>query len=181
MFRSRDKEFMKGIQTSLLAVTKGQEKDDRKYALDYLRAHVRIDDLHHMALKKFPNKIIDFGSGSYNPKIVVVTKDPISEDAKNKLRAAWKRLNLTEDDVYYLHLRFVKTKRKQEERKEIVNKMLTMLSPALTVVFDNVELDIPKEKILMNANISILTDNPDKEARKRLTTELRQAKKNKVF
>lgn len=181
MYRSRDKEFMKGIQTNLLAVTKGQDKEDRKYALDYLRTHVRVDDLHHLALKKFPNKIIDFGSGSYNPKVVVLTKDPITEEHKNKLRAAWKRLDLTEDDIYYLHLRFVKTKRKQEERKNIVNKMLAMLSPALTVVFDNVELDIPNEQIEMNAGISILTDKEAKAERKRLTTELREAKKNKVF
>lgn len=181
MYRSTDKEFMKSIQSSLLAVTKGQEKEDRKYALDYLRTHVRIDDLHMMARKKFPNAIIEFGTGSYNPKIVVVTKDPISKECADKLRAAWKRMNLTEDDVYYLHLRFVKTKRKQEERKAIVEKMLAMLSPNLVIFFDKVELETDKQVIDMQESISILTDKTAKEPKQRLTTELRKAKKNKVF
>lgn len=181
MYRSKNREFMEGIKVSVLEVTKGQSKEDRKYAIDYLRTHVKMDDLHELAKKKFPGKIFEFGRGSYNPKIVVVTKDPISDEHREKLALAWRKLKITEQDVFYTHLRFVKTKKKQEDRQDLLNRLINILSPTLTVVFDNLTLDVKMEIYEVGDGINILTNPDDKEARKDLTNRLRAYKKDSLI
>lgn len=181
MYRSKDRDFMEGIKVSVLEATKGHDKEDRKYAINYLRTHVKIDDLYELAKKKFPGKIFEFGSGSYNPKVVVVTKDPISDDHKEKLALAWRKLKVPEQDVYYTHLRFVKTKKKQEDRQDLLNKLVNILSPTLTVVFDDLTLDVKMETYEVGDDIGILTNPDKKDARRELTNRLRDYKKDSVI
>jgi hypothetical protein len=182
MYRSKDKGFMEAMKVSVLKVTKGQDKEERKYALDYLRKHVKMDDLHELALKKFPNKRFAFGQGSYNPKLVVVTKDPIKPEHKQKLELAWKKLKLSDSDVYYAHLRFVKTSKHQATRQDIVEKLINILSPNVTIIFDNVTLDNLKgECYEVGASAGVLADANQKEQRKELTTKLRSFKKQSLI
>jgi hypothetical protein len=181
MYRSKDKDFMEHIKKEVLQVTKGLDKEDRKFAIDYLRTHVKIDDLYLYARKKFPGKTLEFGNGSFQPKVVVLTKDPISNEHREKLDIAWRKLNLMDDDIYYAHLRFVKTKKKQEIRKDIIEKLIDMLQPELTVIFDDVEVSVSGKCYEVKESISILTDSEQKDARKELTGRLRNFKKQSVI
>lgn len=181
MYRSKDKKLMNHIKTEVLHATKGLEKEDRKYAIDYLKTHIRVDDVYQMAIKKFPGKELDLGKGSYQPKVVILTLDPITQDEQAKLGMAWRRLGLTENDLFYAHLRFIKTKKKQAERKHVIEKLIQILKPGLLLVFDNVEIEYDGTVHELHENISILTDPAQKEKRKELTTQLRQLKKESLF
>lgn len=177
MYRSRDKEFMNELKVRVLDVTKGLPKEDRKYAIDYLRTHVRIDDLYALARRKFRNKTFEFGSGSYNPKIVVVTKDPISPDHVTKLSSAWRKLGIGDNELFYAHLRFVKTKKKQKARQDLFDKLINILSPVLVVAFDSVTVNTDAECYDVGESIRVLSDPKGKAARKELTSRLRNYKK----
>ena len=180
MYRSRDQALMEDLKKSVLDVTKGYDKSDRKYALDYLRTHIKVDDLHQYALKKFPNKTILFGTGSLVPKIVIVTKDPISDEHQAKLNNVWTKMKLTEDDVYYAHLRFVKTKKKQDIRMEIFEKLLHMLHPRVILSFDGVESpkfkEITEHVILIPHSIDIISKEDATDERKELTKRLKEVR-----
>lgn len=150
MQRAKDKVWMENVKTSVLRVTKHLEREDRKFALDYLRGHIKVDDLHQQAIKKFPSKVIYFGEGSLNPDIVVVTRDLITKEQRNKLETALKKMGASTSDLYYAYLRFVKTKKKQEDRQEILERLVNILSPKLVIAFDGVQLYqlSPKSKML---------------------------------
>jgi hypothetical protein len=175
-FRSSDKEYMDSLKTSVLHVTKGLEREDRKYALDYLRTHLKIDDLHQHALKHFPGKTIVFGEGTFQPKVVVVTNNPIKPDEKEKLEKAWTKLRVPLHDVYYAHLRFVATKKKQDRRLEIFNKLLSILSPNVILSFDGVEIETDKEWVEFPSKVSILTDEGSRDEKKKLTQVLKEVR-----
>lgn len=181
MYRSRDKDFMNSIKKQVLEATKGQEKEDRKFAVDYLKTHVLIDDLYQLAVKKFPGKEFEFGQGSYHPKVVVLTKDPISQEHMTKLTAAWRKLKLEDSDVFYTHVRFVKTKKKQDIRKDIIEKLISMLSPDLLVTFDDVDVSFKGKQYQVQSPITILTNVDEREKRRELTTQLRDYKKHSIF
>lgn len=176
MQRSKDKVWMENVKTSVLRVTKHLEREDRKFALDYLRGHIKVDDLHQQAIRQFPNKVIYFGEGSLNPSIVVVTKDPITKEQKSRLESALKKMRVPLTDIYYSHLRFVKTKKKQEERREIFERLIQILSPELIIAFDDVELSqlTPKSKLLATGMpVSVLVDPEAAENRKRFGRTLK--------
>lgn len=177
MYRSKDQALMDGLKESVLKVTKGEDNPDRKYALNYLRTHIKVDDLHQYAMKKFPGKVIEFGQGSLQPKIVIVTKDPIKDEDRVKLDNVWMKMKISEDDVYYAHLRFIKTKKKQAERLDIFEKLVHMLRPTIILAFDGVKSSkfdtISSHVSLLDYPIEIIS-NPDKpKERKELTAILK--------
>lgn len=182
MYRSKDKKLMEGIKNTVLHVTRGQEKEDRKYAIDYLRTHVRMDDQILYAKKKFPSKEIIFGEGSLQPKLVIATRDPITPEQKDRLENVWKKMNLTENDIYYIHLRFVKTKKKKEVREQIFYRLLKMLAPKILFTFDQfIEQDKVEESVKLFPSAypaTILSDEEAKEERKSLTPIFKEIQKN---
>lgn len=177
MYRSRQKEYMEDLKHSVLHVTKGLDKEDRKFALDYLRRHVKIDDLHRSALKEFPQKTIVFGSGSHVARIVILTKDPIKPQAKAQLDKAWDKMNIQPHDVYYAHLRFVATKKKQEKRQEILTKLLEIINPTVIISFDGLDVDTTKEWIDFPHSSSILTSSEHKDEKRLLTQKLKEVRR----
>lgn len=173
MYRSKDKDFMDDLKDTVLTVTKDQEKEDRKFSLDYLRIHVKVDDLRQQAVKKFPNRTIDFGEGMMAPDVVVVTKDPIQKAEKEKLNVALKKLGVPLETVFYAHLRFVKTKKKQDARKDIFEKLINILSPKLVLAFDKVQMSVKSDVCDTGASIEVLTDKDKKDARKQLALKMK--------
>lgn len=176
MYRSAEKEFMDGLKASVLTVTKGIEKEDRKYALDYLRTHVRLDDLHRYALRHFPEKLLVFGEGSYNPSVVIVTKNPISLKAKQLLEKAWERMGIPVEDVYYAHLRFVATKKKQAIRQEVLNRLLDALSPTVILTLDHIQVESKVDAIDFPYPITILTEPGSQDEKRLLTKKLKEVR-----
>lgn len=174
MYRAQNQAWMDEINESIVKVTKGYEKPDRKYAYAYLQNYIKLDDLHKVAIRKFPGKTIEFGFGSLRPIVAVVTKDPITKDQKEKLKLAWKKLDIPEDEVYYAHLRFVKTKQKQEERQKILDQIIGILKPKFLITFDGVEVDFDGDSYQTKDPISIVTDPEAKEERKQLMRALKK-------
>lgn len=175
VYRSKQKEYMENIKESVLFVTKGMKKEDRKFAIDYLRKHVKIDDLHQYAIKHFKNKPIVLGFGSFNASVVVLTKNPIEPEVKVKLDKAWEKLKIPSEKIYYTHLRFVSTKKKQDIRQEIVEKLLDIISPNVVLTFDNLELKVPKEQIVLPYSPSVLI-NGSKEDKMKITKILKNCR-----
>lgn len=174
MYRSKNKELMADLKSTVLQATKGFDRDDRAFALDYLRSHIKLDDLHKLAVKAFPNRPINFGVGSNAPRLVVVTKDPIGKEEKAKLDGALRRFGFAEIDVYYAHLRFVKTKKKQQDRQEILEKLVNILDPKLVIVFDKVAMNVKPEVYQTQQSVSVLTDTEKKDERKKFTRDLKK-------
>lgn len=172
-YRSTDKDFMDQLKKNVLSVTTHQDKEQRKYALDYLRTHVRIDDLHQLAIKEFPKKTIVFGEGPYNPLLVVVTTNPITADQKQPLEKAWSKLGVPPEEVYYAHLRFVSTKKKQDKRQDILNKLIHILSPKALFAFD-VSVDTALPLVSVPYSIQTLVDSDTVDARKEITQKLKE-------
>ncbi|WP_422661663.1 hypothetical protein ACK8P5_26435 (plasmid) [Paenibacillus sp. EC2-1] len=165
MYRSKDKEYMDGIKESALKVTRGQDRDDRKFAVDYMRTSIKIEDLHASAVQQFPGKIIDFGSGSLAPTVVVVTKDPIGRAEKERLIGVFKKMQI-ENEVFFTHLRFVKTKKKQDERLDIFQKLINILAPKTVLIFDKVKVEVKPDVLKTGEDVSVLTD-PDKRSERK--------------
>ena len=178
MQQSRKKEYMDQLKSNVLTVTRGLEKEDRKLALDYLRRHVRMDDLHRYALKYFPEKTIVLGSGSNVARLMIVTRDPIKAEAKKRLERAWEKMNIPPQDIYYAHLRFVATKKKQDKRQEILNKLVEIINPQVVLTFDNIEVEAKKELVNFPYPIHILTRPDTKEQRKLLTRQLKEVRRS---
>lgn len=180
MYRSKDKKFMDSIKKSVLSVTQGNDKDSRKYAIDFLKTYVRMDDLHLYAIKDFPKSAFSFGDGSYSPDMMIVTKDPIDEDTRSKLTRACSKAGIGEDSIYFAHLRFVKTKKKQDARQKIFDKMVHILKPKYILSFDNVTSDTYDELAQAHYIFPFGTEvvsNPDKkEAKKDISNALKQIK-----
>lgn len=176
MYRSTDKEVMEKLKTNVLTVTKGTEKEDRKYALDYFRTHIRVDDLHRYALRHFPGKTLILGQGSYSPRVVVVTKNPISTTAKQLLETAWERMKIPTEDIYYTHLRFVATKKKQTIRQEILDKLIDTLRPMAVLTFDEINVETKVEPIIFPHPIKILTTSGSKDEKRLLTKKLKEVR-----
>ena len=177
MYRSASKDYMNNLKDTVLEATKGQEKYDRKYALKYMQTHVKLDDLHRMGVKHFPRRSIVFGSGSLRPKIVVLTRQPIDETNKQKLDRAWEKLNLSYRDVYYAHLKFVATKKKQDKRKEMVGKLLEILAPQVVLVFDDVDVEADVSMVDTQLPVSVVSNPKAKEETKLLTRKLKEIRK----
>jgi hypothetical protein len=173
MYRAQNQAWLDEVSESIVKVTKGFEKPDRKYAYAYLHNYVKLDDLHKAAIRKFPGKTIEFGFGSMKPIVAVVTKDPITKDQKEKLKLAWKKLGIPEDEVYYAHLRFVKTKKKQEARQEILNKLIGILKPQMLIAFDGVKVDYEGDAYQTDDPISIVTSPEATEERKQMMRALK--------
>lgn len=177
MYRSRQKEYMDDLKSNVLHVTKGLDKEDRKFALDYLRRHVKIDDLHRSALKEFPQKTIIFGSGSHVARIVILTKDPIQPQAQEQLDKVWEKMKIQPHDVYYAHLRFVATKKKQEQRQDILTKLLEIINPTVILSFDGLKVETTKEWIDFPHPLSILTASGHKDEKRLLTQKLKEVRR----
>lgn len=175
-YRSTDKKFMDKIKKNVLAVTKHQEKETRKYALNYLRNHIKIDDLHKRAIKEFPGRVIVFGEGPYCPDLVIVTKNPIKQEQKEKLEKAWNKLRIPKEKIYYAHIRFVSTKKKQLIRQEIVEKLIDFLSPKAVLLFDDVSVKAKSEILSISHPIQTLVDPDKSEERKDITKKLKEVR-----
>lgn len=169
-----DKAWMDDMSDKIVKVTKGFDKSDRRYAYDFLRKHIVIDNIHQQAIRKFRGKTIEFGTGSLNPIVVVVTKDPITKEQKERLNQAWNRLSIPTDEVYYAHLRFVKTKQKQDIRLNIFNELLDALSPQFLLAFDGVPITYDGAQHAMNHPIDIVTDPNCKDERREMMKALKQ-------
>ncbi len=139
MYRSVNSDYMGELKDAVKQVTKGCELEDRKFSVQYLKNHVRLDDLQKKAAATFPGKTFMMGTGSYLPKLVVVSKNPLTPPQKEKLDQLWKKFELTENDLYFAHLHFVSTKQK-EEREKLVAKLLNILAPKLILVFDHLKV-----------------------------------------
>lgn len=164
---------LREVGETVRLATKGFDKSDRKFAYHYLRNHVLLDELHAEAVKAFKGKIIQFGSGSLAPKIVVVTRDPIPLNAKHKLEKAFQKLDIPTDEIYYAHLRFVSTKRKQDIRQDLLNKLVNTLRPHYVLSLDSVNIDTDIPGYFTADHVSIFTDPEAKEERKALMRALR--------
>ncbi|MNO70507.1 hypothetical protein D3C76_613930 [compost metagenome] len=165
--------WLEEMSQSVVTVTKGFDKPDRKYAYNYLRKHVLVDEIHQLAIRKFRGKTIEFGTGSLHPEVVVVTKDPITKEQKERLVQAWKKLDIPPDEVYYAHLRFVKTKQKQEIRHDILNRLVQTLEPGFLLAFDGVRIDYDGDAYQTKDPISIVTDAACKAERQSMMRALK--------
>lgn len=161
------------MSQAVVTVTKGFDKPDRKYAYNYLRNHVKIDEIHQYAIRKFKGKEIEFGTGSLSPDVVVVTRDPITKEQKDRLVQAWKKLDIPPDEVYYAHLRFVKTKQKQDIRQDILDRLVQTLNPGFLLAFDGVKVDFDGDAYQTKDPISIVTDAACKAERQSMMRALK--------
>ncbi len=177
MERSTNEAFMNDLKKSVLNVTKGEDRKDRKYALTYLRKHVRLDDLHQKAVRSFPRRPIVFGQGHYAPSIVVLTKDPILEEAKQKLNRAWERMGINTDSIYYAHLRFAPTKKKQKQRQQILEELLTILNPKGILIFDSIVVKTKAQIIDVEIEIQNLLTPQTKEDTRKITRKMKETRR----
>lgn len=134
-----DNDVMEDLKDEVLSVTDGFHKEDRKYALDFLRKHVRLDSLHHEAIEFFNKKTIVFGTGSFNPTVVVVTKNPIQVDTKKLLESAFEKMGLNESNLYFATYNFVFTRRYTDERDDFFARLLSVLKPKVILSFDDID------------------------------------------
>lgn len=169
---------MENLKEDVLSVTMGFDKEDRKFALDFLRKHVRIDELHTEAIDFFKKKAIVFGSGSVNPTVVVVTKDTISVDAKKMLENAFDKMGLNESQLYFATSNFVVTRRYTEDREDFFIRLLSLLKPKVIISFDSINYAEDVDANYMNTEISVEElINPDsKKARSELNNYFKKIK-----
>ena len=160
------------IKEVVLDLTEGLPKEDRKFALDFLRKHVRIDELHAEAVEFFNKKEIVFGSGSKNPTVVVLTKKEIAKEQKTRLLHAFNKMGFEDTDVYFATNNFVVTRRYKDEREEFVMNLLRILKPKAVMSFDGLDYSkqLDCESIVVNIHAVSITDKEDKSS----LTELNQ-------
>lgn len=171
-------DFMEELKSDVLSVTSGFDKEDRKFALDFLRKHVRVDELHAEAISFFNKKTIVFGDGSLNPLVVVVTKDPVSSNVKKMLDTAFDKMGLNESQLYYATRNFVVTRRYADEREDFFIRLLSMLKPKVIISFDGMDYTDDVDSSYMNTGISVDdVINPDnKSARAQLNNSFKEIK-----
>lgn len=160
------------IKEVVLDLTEGLPKEDRKFALDFLRKHVKIDELHAEAIEFFNKKEIVFGSGSKNPVIVIITKLEITKEQKARLLNAFNKMGLQDTDVYFATNNFVVTRRYKDEREEFVINLLRILKPKVVMSFDGLDYTsrLECESIPVHVHAVSITDKDDKSS----LTELNQ-------
>ena len=171
-------DFMEELKSDVLSVTEGFDKEDRKFALDFLRKHVRIDELHADAIDFFKKKKIVFGSGSVNPAVVIVTKDPISADVKKMLENAFDKMGLNESQLYFATRNFVVTRRYVDEREDYFIQLLSMLKAKVIISFDGMDYTDAVESSYINTGISVeeVMDADNKGARTQLNKSFKEIK-----
>ena len=166
------------IKEVVLDLTEGLPKEDRKFALDFLRKHVRIDQLHAEAIDFFNKKEIVFGSGSKNPTVVVLTKREATKEQKARLLHAFNKMGLEDTDVYFATNNFVVTRRYKDEREEFVLNLLRILKPKVVMSFDG--LDYTKrlecESIPVNVHAISIIDKEDKASLIELNQKFKRVK-----
>lgn len=172
------KDFMEDLKEDVLSVTEGFDKEDRKFALDFLRKHVRTDELHAEAISFFKKKTIVFGSGSVNPAVVIVTKDTIPAEVKKMFENAFDKMGLNESQLYFATHNFVVTRRYVNERKDFFVRLLSTLKPKVIISFDNIDYADEVDSDYMNTEISVkeIIDADNKGARSRLNTHFKEIK-----
>lgn len=173
-----DVDFMEDLKDDVLSVTSGFDKEDRKFALDFLRKHVRVDDLHAEALEFFKKKTIVFGTGSFNPTIVVITKDAIPSPAKKMLESAFDKMGLNESQLYFATSNFVVTRRYIDRRVEFCARLLSTLKPKIILSFDGIDYedDVNAEYFHINFSIADLLDKENKAVRTELNEHFKEVK-----
>ena len=134
-------EKLENIKENVLELTEGLPKEDRKFAIDFLRKHVRLSNLQQEAIDFFNQKKVVFGSGSRNPRVVVLTKNEISQESKNRLQNAFNKMGLSDTEVFFATNNFVVTRRHQQYRDQIVIQVLKVLKPEFVVSFDNINYE----------------------------------------
>lgn len=173
-----DKDFMEDLKEDVLSVTVGFDKEDRKFALDFLRKHVRTDELHQEAIQFFNKKTIVFGSGSINPTVAIVTKNPIHPEAKKMLENAFDKMGLNESQLYFATHNFVATRRYVDERADFFVRLLSMLKPKIIISFDDIDYSDELKSDYRNLEISVeeILDAGNKEARGSLNKLFKEIK-----
>ncbi len=166
------------LKEVVLDLTEGLPKEDRKFALDFLRKHVKLEELHAKAVDLFNKKELVFGSGSKNPTVVVLTKHEIQRDQKNRLLLAFNKMGLEDTDVYFATNNFVVTRKYKEEREQFVLDLLRILKPKVVLSFDGINYTSKSDFYFVRVDIHAdsITDKDDKTSRIELNKKFKYLK-----
>lgn len=127
----------KDLEKVIMKVSQDDE-DEMDFSIGYFENFIDYDKILSSAIKFFNGRTINFGSGSMSPRVVVVTKKPISDSAKNKLKSGFNKMGLNPElDVYFLTYQFIKTRRFKKERHQYVLDVISILNPSAVLCFND--------------------------------------------